>query len=433
MSAGEGQFPSGGRFALFAAASPIHDPEELDRQLEPFLTALHGLGGVSWRPEEGPPSLPLVVFVATGGTERMVLEALQADPAQPVHLITHPGHNSLPAALEVLGRLQQLSRRGRIHYLSHPQEQAGLTGIAEAVHGLAVRRELMSSRLGLLGGPSDWLVASSPPPEVVRATWGPTVVALPFEPLLPGPGTEAVPGEGWTGDRLRERSDGLLQGATASLEPSPADLLAAEGIVDRLRSMVRAERLNAVAVRCFDLVVQSRTSGCLALSRLNDEGTIAGCEGDLPATLAMLWVRLLLRAPSWMANPSRVDPARGVLSLAHCTVPLTLSPSYRLRSHFESGLGVALQGELPLGPVTLIRLGGPDLQQLWVQEGELLRNTDHPDLCRTQVEVEIGPGALQELLSSPFGNHLVVVWGHHSGVLRRWHGSTIPVGVPSSE
>ena len=126
-----------------------------------------------------------------------------------------------------------------------------------------------------------------------------------------------------------------------------------------------------------------------------------------------------------MANPSRLDRERGVLALAHCTIARSLTRGYRLRSHFESGRGVGLQGALPAGPVTLARIGGVRLERLRAIDGELVRNTDEPDLCRTQVEVEIGPGALDELLADPLGNHLVMLPGRWAADLHRWHAAMI--------
>jgi L-fucose isomerase-like protein len=122
-----------------------------------------------------------------------------------------------------------------------------------------------------------------------------------------------------------------------------------------------------------------------------------------------------------MANPSRIDLERGILSLAHCTVARSVIGAYRLRSHFESGLGVGIQGTMPPGPVTLVRIGGARMEQLRAIDGDLLRNTDHPDLCRTQVEIDVGRDVLQDLLAQPLGNHMVVVSGHHAATLKRWH------------
>lgn len=41
--------------------------------------------------------------------------------------------------------------------------------------------ELHAARIGLVGQPSPWLVASAPPPEAVRASWGPLLVDVPME------------------------------------------------------------------------------------------------------------------------------------------------------------------------------------------------------------------------------------------------------------
>ncbi len=406
------------RFAFLAAVSKIHDTASLRTLVESYAAPLRALGGLAWEAGAGPAAAPPVVFVATGGTERQILESAGFDAREPALLVAHPGHNSLPAALEVLARVQQLGIRGQVHYLRGPADTAGLQGLAEAIHDRGVRRALLESRIGRVGEPSDWLVASSPTIETVRTVWGPTVVPIPLEAILPEPGQEiAARGEALARD--------FRAGAEAVLEPTEADLLAAGHVHAMLRRVVETERLDAVAVRCFDLVLRRQTTGCLALAHLNDQGIIAGCEGDLVATVTMLWLHRLIGKLPWMANPSRIDLDRGILSLAHCTVPRSVSGAYRLRSHFESGLGVGIQGTMPRGPVTLARIGGARMERLRVIDGDLLRNTDHPDQCRTQVEIDVGRDRLQDLLAQPLGNHLVVVSGHHAVALRHWHEAMI--------
>jgi len=184
--------------------------------------------------------------------------------------------------------------------------------------------------------------------------------------------------------------------------------------------MVDEYHLDALTVRCFDLVLELETTGCFGLSQLTDEGVIAGCEGDLVSTVGLLWVRDLLGETPWMANPAQMDQSANTLWLAHCTVPRTMVSSYRLRSHFESGQGVGIQGELPAGPVTLLRIGGTRMERLWLAEGEIIASGHAEDLCRTQAEVRLTSGHVSELLREPLGNHIVVVYGHHADRLRAW-------------
>jgi len=195
-------------------------------------------------------------------------------------------------------------------------------------------------------------------------------------------------------------------------------VLKASGVYRVLESLVAEHRLWALTVRCFDLVSQQRTTGCLALSKLADDGVPAGCEGDVPAAVALLWLHLLTGDAAWMANPARISPQKGEMVLAHCTVPRTMVRAYDVRTHFESGLGVAVAGDLGPGPVTLVRLGGEELEQAWLAEGELVKAPLQEKLCRTQALVTADPAALGQLLERPLGNHLVMIPGRRARLLQ---------------
>jgi L-fucose isomerase-like protein len=188
-----------------------------------------------------------------------------------------------------------------------------------------------------------------------------------------------------------------------------------------LKHLVSQHHFDAVTLRCFDLILNSKITGCFALAQLNDEGIVAACEGDLVSTVGMLWAYRLLGQSPWMANPVRLDKEDNTLWMAHCTVPRSVVEEYRLRSHFESGLGVALQGRLRINAVTLIRIGGKSMKRVWLADGEILQAGDDGDLCRTQVRVRLSSNvSVLELLHAPLGNHLVLIHGHHAEHMRRW-------------
>ena len=392
-----------------------------------YMSALEGLGGERWTADSIPADpAQLFLLVATGGTEEVILkvsaERRRTSPGEPLYLIAHPGNNSLPASLEVLARLQQDVAPGRIFYLSGPDDAAGLGEIADAVNDIEVQRALQRARIGLVGTPSDWLVASSPDASTVRAAWGPTVVQVEMDEVVKA--LEAV-----SDNDIEPHVDGFVAGATEVSEPTSAELEDVVRVYLALKDVVAKNRLDALTVRCFDFVQHQRTTGCFGLAQLTDEGVIAGCEGDLVSTVGLLWARELLGVTPWMANPAQLDSGSNTLWLAHCTVPRTLVESYRLRSHFESGLGVGIQGALPTGPVTLLRIGGKKMDRLWFAEGEILRSGDAENLCRTQVEIRLtNGGTVSDLLRAPLGNHLVLVYGHHLNRFQSWcEGSTYDI------
>lgn len=406
-----------GHFLYVPVVPPFAGAGQTEGVVAPYLDRLEALGGRRVAADGLSDPAPLVLMIATGGTEGAALELLarraHSVPGEPALLLAHPGNNSLPAALELLARVRQDGGTGRVAYLRGLDDAHGWATLESGLDDVRVRARLHATRIGLVGPPSDWLVASSPEPELLTATWGPEVVPIEMAALSSAIG--AVSDE----DAAAAASD-LTDGATGCAEPTGPDLLEAARVLVGLRGIVAAHRLDALTVRCFDIVLERATSGCFALSQLTDEGVIAGCEGDLTSTLGMLWARLLTGEVPWMANPADLDETANTIQLAHCTVPRTMVEGYALRSHFESGLGVGIQGTLPRGPVTLLRIGGAGLEELWLAEGDLVSVSAEENLCRTQARIVLARGHVRELLTAPLGNHIVMVRGHHADRFAEW-------------
>jgi len=382
-----------------------------------FSMALEKAGGQEWTSETLDDPKPLVYFMTTGGTEQALLDIrelrhdLVAD--EPVLVVAHPAHNSLPASLEVLARLQQEGAMGQVLYLKNPEDLVGLQKLVDVLADFKVRTDLKRSRIGLLGTPSDWLVASSPESSVVKMTWGPEIVPISLDEV--NKLIQEVPDE-----MIPAVYKSLTEDAVEVREPTPADMNEAIKVYFALKKIIEKYELDAFSLRCFDLVLSLKTTGCFGLSQLTDEGFIAGCEGDLVSTVGLMWAKLLTGKTPWMANPAQLDEVNNQLWLAHCTVPRGIVEDYGLRSHFESGLGVGIQGTLANGPVTLLRIGGLKMEQLWVAEGEIIQSGKAEDLCRTQAQIQINTGKVSDLLETPLGNHLVMVQGHHLKRLHSW-------------
>lgn len=416
------------RFAFVTLASRLGDTSAIDRVTESVRTLLDRLGGRPVPTAQAAGDLPLLILVATGGTERAVMSTVEARravvPFEPAVLLAHPSHNSLPAALEALASLHQRGVRGRIVYTGGPHTVAG---VEEAVADLVAIHRLRSVRLGAVGAPSDWLVASSPDPALVGDTWGVEVVPIDV-------GDVVASHRGSSPDAEQSVAVSLRRAARRDVEP--ADVDTAARLYPALLEAIEESGVDAVTVRCFDFLTELETSGCLALAELNDSGIVAGCEGDVPTALAMLLARHLLDLPSWVANPSRLDVEADTLVLAHCTVAPSMVTDVELTTHFESGIGVAISGRFAPGPVTLLRVGGRGLDRFWCADADIYATGDSPDLCRTQVTVTLRDRAVTELLESPLGNHLVLVAGHHRDRLERfWRfafGTEPEAGTPSA-
>ena len=130
----------------------------------------------------------------------------------------------------------------------------------------------------------------------------------------------------------------------------------------------------------------------------------------------MLIAQALTGVTGFQANPARIDVESGQILLAHCTVPFNMVTNWQYDTHFESGIGVGIHGELPEGPVTLFKVSGK-LDRHVAIEGELLYNQYQDNLCRTQVMLQLRPEDTRYFLSDPIGNHHIILPGHCKDLL----------------
>jgi L-fucose isomerase-like protein len=397
------------KFGYLRVASPLHDRAVVDRITERVAAILRDIGGRELGSPHVQVEQPFVIVVATGGTEAAILEVARARrtivPYEPVVLIAHPLHNSLPAALEALARLQAEGMPGRIV----PVDEGRPDRVAEVVNDVAAIHRLHSTRLGVVGSPSDWLVASVPDAARLTQRWGVELVPIDIDETIAGHAA-ADP------SAVVE-----VAGRFSADKPTSPALYSAAALHPVLLDAIEDAHVDAVTVRCFDYLGTLGTSGCVALATLNETGTVAGCEGDIASTVGMVLVRTLLDQPSWMANPAQIDEDTNCILLAHCTIaPSLVGGEVELHTHFESGLGIGLRGHFSSGWVTLLRLGGPALERRWIAEAHIEQSGDAPDLCRTQVTLRVADSPVRELLEAPLGNHLVLFHGRHRARLERW-------------
>lgn len=393
---------------ILPLASSFHSPSQVRETIRRTSERLGDLGIAHELVESA--GAANLLFIITGGTEHLALKA-QEGRTEPVLLLAHPDQNSLPASLEILCHAQQAGRKGRIVLLNEREE--GIADLRQLARQLEIRERLGACRMGRIGTPSDWLVGSMPNAVLAQDVWGPEVVDVPLTELRAA--MDAAQAE-----EVKALREDFRMGASEVREPSEQDLGMAAKVAAGLKRVIQDHHLDACTVRCFDLVLDLKTTGCLALSLLLDAGVVAGCEGDLPAALTMLWMQETSGRTTFMANPQDVDPAANTLWLAHCTIARRLLKRYTLRSHFESSLGVGIQGELEPGDYTLARIGGGDLRGLFLSDAALIENGQSELRCRTQVLLKLGEG-VGDLLTRPMGNHHVLVPGHWGRELRAYH------------
>ncbi len=350
-----------------------------------------------------------LIFISSGGSEGKFLKAFDRLRA-PYYLLTSGTDNSLAASIEILTYLNDHRLEGEILHGS-PEYIAdriralikGDTGKSGVNHCCQATEKAipLGGRFGVIGQPSDWLIASTPDYSEVRERLGSELVDIPMAELLSA--YDATGGQ----DEFR---DGLDFGSSRRL-------------VKAVEALKDGYCLDGLTIRCFDLLGSIHTTGCLSLATLNAEGVIGSCEGDIMSLLTMAVVRKVTGQSAFQANPSRIDPSSNRMVIAHCTLPLDMPESLTYDTHFESGIGVAVKGELREGPVTVLRISR-DLRTYWCAEGAIVRNLKERTLCRTQIEIQLDAcDDVGDLLRRPCGNHHIVFYGRYRKAIRAFLGA----------
>ena len=404
--------------SIFTLTSPLHDKAAVDAATKEFLDSLgveYSFQGDNY--EDYGTDLSLI-YVRTGGTEGLfkeLLPTLQGLSRQTILLLTSGKSNSLAASMEILSYLRQEGLRGEILHGSPSYIRSRIEALSKVEEA---RRFLEYKTLGIVGHPSDWLISSGFDRDVILDKLGISLQYIPMEELLEEYSSlKDEVAESWNEVVGRSSTDRSLSGAEGPLStPVKHAIPGAYRLYKALQTLVTDYGLSGLTIRCFDLLTAIHNTGCLALARLNSEGYVAGCEGDVPAMLSMMIGRAVSGVSGFQANPSSIDPETGEIVFSHCTVPLDMVSSFGLDTHFESGIGVGIRGQLPSGPVTVFKVSG-DLSRHFVCEGELLRCEAKPDLCRTQTVLKLPASAASYFLTEPIGNHHIVLPGHHAAVL----------------
>jgi L-fucose isomerase-like protein len=387
------------RINVVPFASKLRDEEQIQARISGYIEDLQKIPGFEFHlsspdrermlsfsdhaHQDSDITLPLVL---SGGTELEVLEFLAYLDA-PTLILTHPSDNALAASLEILALLRADGHVARLVQAT-PGWQEELSGLLKMFDA---RARMKRARLGVFGKREIEAVPHWRLTKAVRQVWGPRLVSFDMDELIDAIGAVSP-------QEAKDAAFEFARRATCIFEPEDDALEGSARIYLALRRLVEEHQLDAITVKCFDLLQPCNNTGCYGLARLSEEGIPAACEADILSCVGMLFIHELTSQPSFMANPSVIDVESGMIRFSHCTIPRTMTSAYRIRSHFESGIGTALEGDMKPGPVTIVRIGGRRFSEVSVACGRVMECDLIEDMCRTQVTVELSDKESETLL-----------------------------------
>lgn len=324
-----------------------------------------------------------LILIQSGGSEQIFLNNL-TKLKEPYYLLTYGSNNSLAASLEILSYIKDRNLKGEVIHGSNSY-------VTRRIKELSFK--LKPKTLGVIGRPSDWLIASNINYEDALSLYNITLKDISINEVI------------------NEYNKIEFKDILLDVKNDKLNLNDAKKLTLVLQKIKEKYSLSGLTIRCFDLLNPIHTTACLGLAYFNSLGIVSACEGDIPSLISMYLVNELFNKPSFMANPSRIDITNNKMIFAHCTLPLNMTKSYKLDTHYESNIGVAIKGEMKEDVITIFKLSR-NLKDYFVTSGKIIKNLNETNLCRTQIEVVVDNN-IEYFLNRPYGNHHIIFYGNY--------------------
>lgn len=349
-----------------------------------------------------------MAFIANGKVSDIVVRNFSILP-YPITLLADGQYNSLAAALEIAAWVRMKDMKVQIIH-GTPADMVGQVLVHH--RAFAAKRALKGKRIGVVGAPAPWLVASHVDYLLAGQRWGVNYIDI---------STEEVYKRFYeiSNDDIGVEASTFATRAQACQDTSPDELLRAMRLYAALKRLCEAERLDAITLSSVQMRQELKASDCMAISLLNDEGIPAGGEGDLQSIMTLLMVKELTGQSAFMGNPAFVDTGQNSILLSHCSIGTKLTDAFILRTHFESESGIAIQGILHEGEITLFKCGGECLDEYYVSGGYLTENCNLLTTCRTQCRLKLDE-PVSYFLQNPIGTHHIMLQGNHVDDIREF-------------
>lgn len=231
--------------------------------------------------------------------------------------VPEPASFSSVGANVLHGTLGEMGIRHKL-VCGMPDDAATVGELRCFVRAAAVKKQLRRCRLGLIGGRTISAYPTAADPNQIKKLFGVEVEHIDQLVLLEK--ARRVPAEACAGKIAEVRA------RYGSVSVPDETLRRAVSVYYALREMIGEYRLDMLSVKCIGEFMDAYVSCCLALSMLNDEGFVCGCQCNLNATLSAYILTRLSGQPAFFGDVNTVVKETGTARVINCgSIPAKLA------------------------------------------------------------------------------------------------------------
>ena len=193
----------------------------------------------------------------------------------------------------------------------------------------------------------------------------------------------------------------------------------------RLKEFMDRENLSGLAVRCWpEFAANYGVAPCASMSKLQGEGYLLSCEGDIQGLMSMLAHKVIGAKTPFLADLSQVNLEEDYSLMWHCGVaPSNLCDGkcqISLDTYFAGGKGVTADFVMKEGDVNIMRIDTAlGKTRIFMQEGKaeymekLLRGT----YAKVRFEKHMTE-VLDLLIYNGIAHHVSLVYGRYARIFK---------------
>jgi len=279
-----------------------------------------------------------------------------------------------------------------------------------ALYGL---KNALGKRIVSLGKPGGWGAGGRLAPDRAREIWKLDIQTASYEDL--GRRIQLARDDGALVKRSQAAADNYLKQKDVTLGTAREFVYNAFLLAEVFHDLLDEAGTDAFTINnCMTTIMPvSKTTACMPLSLLNDDGYMAFCESDFVVIPAGILLHYISGKPVFLNDPT--FPHDGVVTLAHCTAPRKMDGMHpepvKILTHFESDYGAAPKVEMRIGQDVTNLIPDFSGKRCVGVAGEII---DHPfmNICRSQIDVRLH-GDTSRLLEQMRGFHWITCYGNY--------------------
>lgn len=238
-----------------------------------------------------------------------------------------------------------------------PKDEAVKLPLERLIRVIYASKKLSNSRIGLFGGRVPGFYVSDYDELMLRNVLGPEVIHVDLSDVL-------LEYEKISDSQVRHDAERIMR--TYRIQGlQESDIITSSKVYVAVMNIIERNDFDASAIKCYPEIRDKHEKGvCFVNSRLNDQGVVAACEGDIYGAVTMMIQRFLTNGVAFFADLVQINREENNGLFWHCGAgPISLARSpkqVKITQYYRGKGGASVEFPLKPGRVTIARLTEKD-------------------------------------------------------------------------